>query len=210
MTPAWRRNDSGGSTPTQGTVTAVAGWRPAKPLGPRRERTTERSGVVRASGNEVFALRDKTGARQCLVAVIGTGCEERGASVQRRRRLQRGRSRPFQQTPVSDGRGPSAPVGGFWPPPKDDQAHGEDGNSRNGAPPDSLRVFPFLGRGSETRCSCCRGLPALSPCAGGQRCHAGVGRHIRAKKSGGDQAVAVMGPVGPMERSSQAGAGVVR
>ena len=48
MTPAWRRNDSGGSTPTQGTVTAVAGWRPAKPLGPRRERTTEHSKVVRA------------------------------------------------------------------------------------------------------------------------------------------------------------------
>ena len=31
------------------------------------KRTTERSGVVRASGNEVFALRHKTGTRQCLV-----------------------------------------------------------------------------------------------------------------------------------------------
>ena len=28
--------------------------------------------MVRASGNEVFALRDKTGTRQCLVAVTGT------------------------------------------------------------------------------------------------------------------------------------------
>jgi hypothetical protein len=32
-----------------------------------RDRTTERSGVVRASGNEVFAPRHKTGTRQCLV-----------------------------------------------------------------------------------------------------------------------------------------------
>src|ERR1035437_1528841 len=39
---------------------------------PRRERTTQRSGVVRASGNEVFALRDKTGTIQCLVGMTGT------------------------------------------------------------------------------------------------------------------------------------------
>ena len=36
------------------------------------ERTTERSGVVRASGNEVFALLDRTGTRQCLVEVTST------------------------------------------------------------------------------------------------------------------------------------------
>ena len=34
---------------------------------PLARRTTERSGVVRASGNEVCALLDKTGARHCLV-----------------------------------------------------------------------------------------------------------------------------------------------
>ena|ERR1035441_6634981 len=50
---------------------------------PRRERTTERSEVVRASGNEVFALRDKTGTRQCLVAVTGTLCPPGFSSVAR-------------------------------------------------------------------------------------------------------------------------------
>ena len=46
--------------------TAGAGWRnsPGYFSTPRRERTTERSEVVRASGNEVFALLDRTGTRQ--------------------------------------------------------------------------------------------------------------------------------------------------
>ena len=44
---------------------------------PRRERTTERSEVVRASGNEVFALLDKTGTRQCPVVVAALHCAAR-------------------------------------------------------------------------------------------------------------------------------------
>src|ERR1035437_1714964 len=49
---------------------------------PPAGRTTERSGVGLASGNEGFVLGDKTGTRHCLVAVTGTGGEERGVPVQ--------------------------------------------------------------------------------------------------------------------------------
>ena len=52
--------------------TVLVGRKPTQPtFQPQARRTTERSEVVRASGNEVFALRDKTGTRHCLVAVLG-------------------------------------------------------------------------------------------------------------------------------------------
>jgi hypothetical protein len=60
----------GGTTPT-GKETALAEQARLSFSTPGG-RTTERSEVVRASGNEVFALRDRTGTGQCPVAVTGS------------------------------------------------------------------------------------------------------------------------------------------
>jgi hypothetical protein len=48
----------------------LAGWnRSQLTVASQAERNTERSGVFLASGNEVFALLDKTETGQCLVAI---------------------------------------------------------------------------------------------------------------------------------------------
>ena len=129
-----RAGQDGGVAPRQHSMTtlALAGWRPAQlPFWTQAGRTAKRSGAASRPGNEVFALLGRTGTGQCLVAVTGTGCEERGVPVHRRRRLQPGWSRLSQQAPVSQGRGPSAPVGGFWPPPKDGPSTQRNGNGGN-------------------------------------------------------------------------------
>ena|ERR1035441_4598812 len=82
--PAWWRAAPpatlGGKTPPpRATGTALAGRKGrASSSTSRRERTTERSEVVRALGNEVFALLGKTEAGQCLVAVPGTSLSTAG------------------------------------------------------------------------------------------------------------------------------------
>ena len=62
-------------------MTCAGGKGPASFSIPRRERTTERSEVVRAPGNEVFALLDKTGTRRRPVAATGTGSGVRFPSI---------------------------------------------------------------------------------------------------------------------------------
>ena len=117
--------------------------------------------MVRASGNEVFALGDKTGTRHCLVAVTGTGGEERGAPSNDGDASNLAGPDPSSKRQCRTGAARVPPVGGFCPPPIDDQAHGEDGNGGNGLP-GSFLCFCLLGRGSETRCSCWRGRGLLS------------------------------------------------
>lgn len=73
---------------------------------PQAERTTERSEVVRASENEVFALLDRTGTGQCPVAVFGTALASVGllgvASPGRQRAAPGGPSRsPASFQPAS-------------------------------------------------------------------------------------------------------------
>jgi hypothetical protein len=117
VTPAWRRNDSGGSTPTQGTVTAVAGWRPAQlTVGPQagKDHEAQRSGP--RPGNEVFALLGRTGTGQCLVAVVSPRSPQPVSlaspgptAVPPSRSWSPPRPPSFQRAPPSKERSPSAP-----------------------------------------------------------------------------------------------------
>ena len=59
-------------TTSPGHGTALAERRPAQlPFWTQADGAAKRSGAASRPGNEVFALRDKTGTRQCLVAVTG-------------------------------------------------------------------------------------------------------------------------------------------
>jgi hypothetical protein len=63
-------NEAGEAPPAGPGGLALAGRNPARrSFGPQAGRTTERSEVVRAPGNEVFALLGRTGTGQCPVGM---------------------------------------------------------------------------------------------------------------------------------------------
>src|ERR1035441_8470729 len=69
-----RTSDDAGAAPAAAPPGRRCRWpggRSQLPLAPRGKRNTERGGVFLASGNEVFALLDRTETGQCPVAVTG-------------------------------------------------------------------------------------------------------------------------------------------
>jgi hypothetical protein len=98
--------------------------------------------VVRASGNEVFALGDKTGTRHCLVAVTGTGGEERGVPVQMTVPPPTWPLATLPQPPSKRTQVPMAPAG-LAPPPGGSRNTEGSGNGGNWSIETLLRFLLF-------------------------------------------------------------------
>jgi hypothetical protein len=122
--------------------------------------------VVRASGNEVFALGDKTGTRHCLVAVTGTGGEERGAPSNDGDASNLAGPDPSSKRQCRTGAARVPPVGGFCPP--DRRPSPRRRRQRRQRSPRLFPVFLFVGEGfgDPLLVLAGPGSPVLFSCAG--------------------------------------------